>query len=368
MDTKQLLNIKRLSDKQLLADTEKLAREERRITLEVLQHLREIEVRRLFVDLGFDSMYKYCIQRLKYSEGEAQRRLSSARLLRELPEIEAQIQSGDLNITNLSAVQSFVRAEKLADQPLTREAKLELISAVGNKSTREVKTELIKQSHQPALLADQFQMSATVILPTALTKFETFMTDDDLELLQEFRNLYAHDLPDPSNQSVLMFLLKKAVQHKKQKLGLIEKPTKITKLTKQKNQAKEGVAATEKAGCEPNARLPSAADVNALGNRNAKFPDRKKIEKQRKPLTAKVKRMVWQRANACCEHVDKISKQRCSSRFALEEDHIVAVALGGSDDLVNLQLLCRAHNARRSVKTFGVWQEVAGRRHATSVR
>ena len=56
----------------------------------------------------------------------------------------------------------------------------------------------------------------------------------------------------------------------------------------------------------------------------------------------------------CCEHVDKISKQRCSSRFALEKDHIVAVALGGSNDLVNLQLLCRAHNSRRSIKTFGV--------------
>jgi trehalose-6-phosphate synthase len=95
MNQNQTVVNKKMNDQQLLASTDKLAAEERRITLEVLQHLREIEVRRLFVDLGFDSMYKYCIQRLKYSEGEAQRRLSSARLLRELPEIESQIQSGD---------------------------------------------------------------------------------------------------------------------------------------------------------------------------------------------------------------------------------------------------------------------------------
>lgn len=316
MNQDQTKAVKQMNDQQLLANTDKLVSEERRITLEVLQHLREIEIRRLFVDLGFDSMYKYCIQRLKYSEGEAQRRLSSARLLRELPEIESQIQSGNLNMTNLSAVQSFVRAEKLADKPLTREMKLELITAVENKSTRQVKTELIQQSHQPALLADKFQMSATVNLPVVLTKFETTLTNENLELLQEFRNLYAHDLQDLSNHSVLTFLLKKAVQHKNQKLGLVEKATR-----------------------EPNAPLPSAANA--------------KVEKQRKPLTAKVKRMVWKRANACCEHSDVKTKIRCSSKFALETDHVIAVALGGSNEIENLQLLCRAHNSRRSVKTFG---------------
>lgn len=351
MDTKQLRDIKRLNDQQLLANTEKLVSEERRITLEVLQHLREIEVRRLFVDLGFDSMYKYCIQHLRYSEGEAQRRLSSARLLRELPEIEAQIQSGDLNITNLSAVQSFVRAEKLADQPLTREEKLELISAVENKSTREVKTGLIKQSHQPALLADKFQMSAITNFPGAFIKFETVMSDEDLQLLQDFRNLYAHDLPDLSNQSVLIFLLKKAVQHKKKKMGLIEKPAKQPEIAvsaiqrKLTKHTKQNVVGAEKAQCKLNAELPSATDIQDT-----------KIEKQRKPLPARVKRMVWKRANACCEYMDAKSKNRCSSKFALEVDHIVAVALDGSNELDNLQLLCRAHNARRSVKTFGVWQ------------
>lgn len=344
MNQNQTAVIKKMNDQQLIASTDKLVSEERRITLEVLQHLREIEVRRLFVDLGFDSMYKYCIQRLKYSEGEAQRRLSSARLLRELPEIESQIQSGDLNLTNLSAVQSFVRAEKLADQPVSREKKLELIAAVENKPTRQVKTELIQQSHQPALLTEKFQMTASAVLPNTLTAFETSMTEEDLKLLQEFRNLYAHDLQDLSNHSVLMFLLKKAVQHKKQKLGLVEK----TNQRKRMQQTLEIEAKQIKAAYETdsNALLPSAAKVETKSF---------KIEQQRKPLTAKVKRMVWKRANACCEHLDPHSKNRCSSKFALETDHIIAVALGGSNELDNLQLLCRAHNSRRSIKTFGNW-------------
>lgn len=336
MNSTQPDAVKKMNDQQLLASTDKLVSEERRITLEVLQHLREIEVRRLFVDLGFDSMYKYCIQRLKYSEGETQRRLSSARLLRELPEIENQIQNGDLNLTNLSAVQSFIRAENLADQPLTREKKLEIISAVENKSARQVKTELIEQSHQPALLADKFQMSTTMTLPIAVTKFEASMTEKNLELLQEFRNLYAHELPDLSNQSVLLFLLKKAVQVKKKNLGLIEKMPR-----------------------KPNAPLPSAADANGgktHGDCKREAKDNStQIEKQRKPLTAKTKRMIWKRASACCEHIEASSKTRCSSRFALEIDHIIAVALDGSNELDNLRLLCQAHNSRRSIKTFGTW-------------
>lgn len=316
MDTNQLRDIKKMTDQQLLASTDKLVSEERRITLEVLQHLREVEVRRLYIDLEFESMYKYCIHRLRYSEGEAQRRLSAARLLRELPEIEKQIHSGDLNITNLSAVQSFVRAEKMADKPLSREEKLELISTVENKSTRQVKQELIQQSHQPALLAEKFQMPS-VSLPMTLTKFETLMTDENLELLQEFKNLYAHDLADLSNQAVLMFLLNKAVQHKKEKLGLSEKALRPS-----------------------NAPLPLAENV--------------KIEKQRKAIPITVQRQIWKRANACCEHIDANSKARCSSKFALETDHIISLALDGSNKVDNLRLLCRSHNSRRSIKTFGV--------------
>ena len=169
------------------------------------------------------------------------------------------------------------------------------------------------------------------------------MTDTDLELLQEFRNLYAHDLPDLSNQSVLMFLLKKAVQHKKQKLGLIEKDA---------QHKKEQPALIKKSERLSNAPLPSAADVKVVPKLGIN-PKGVQIEKQRKPLTAKIKRMVWKRANASCEHIDAKSKNRCSSKFALETDHIIAVALGGTNDLENLQLLCRAHNSRRSIKTFG---------------
>jgi hypothetical protein len=288
------------------------------VTVDVLRHIREIEVRRLFIDLGYSSMYAYCLKRLKYSEGQASRRLASARLLTELPEIEKRIEDGDLSLTNLSKIQSFVRAEKSANFGLSKDEKLELISEFENKSTRQVEDELLQRSHQPALLAEKFHRSSA-ILNQEFIKFEALIGPEQQDLLQEFKNLYAHDLQDQSSHSILTFLLQKAVQHKKKKLGLIPKPLK------------------------DNALLPSAPKVKDG-----------KVVSARKPLKISVKKIVWQRANACCEHVDSKSQKRCSSKYALEADHIISIALGGTDEVENLRLLCRSHNSRRAIKTFGI--------------
>jgi HNH endonuclease len=318
-------NIKKLSDKDLLTQTDLLAYEHRKNSVLLLRHLREVEVRRLFVDLGFTSMHKYCLKQLKFSEGETQRRLTAARLLRELPEIEQKIETGTLNVTNLSKIQSFLRAEKAAAHPFTKAQKLELISELEEKSTREVEKELVSLSHQPALLAEKFQGArASVLLGEESQKFETTLSQEHQDLLAEFRNLYAHELKDSGNGSVLVFLLQKAIQYKKKKLGLLDK-------AKPQNAAP----------------LPSAEKVNAN-----KLPVTALISRQRKYLSVHLKKHLWQRAQACCEYRDAKSQKRCDSKIALEIDHVLPLALGGSDKLQNLRLLCRAHNSRRAVRTF----------------
>src|SRR4051812_13600855 len=51
-----VMNLKYLNDDELLGNTEKLVREERRISLEILEHLREIEFRKLFLEQGYSSL------------------------------------------------------------------------------------------------------------------------------------------------------------------------------------------------------------------------------------------------------------------------------------------------------------------------
>jgi hypothetical protein len=325
-------NVKQLSDKVLLDQTHYIAEHERGVTILALRHLREVEVRRLFADLGYSSMYAFCIKHLKYSENKTMSRLSSARLMTELPEIEEQIEAGSLNITSLSKVQSFVRSEKAAQHELSKDEKLALIAECEDKSTREVAKELIKKSHQPALLAEKFQMTSVVLNDGSLnldySRFDALLDEENRELLQEFKNLYAHDLPDGSNITVLNYLLKKAVKDKEKKLGIAADSKKVT--------------------ITNNAPPPMSSKV-ARKDKNIKTP-----APQRKPLPVSVRRFVWQRANSCCEHFDQKMKIRCNSKFALQPDHIIPLALGGADEVNNLQLLCRVHNSRRAVKTFGV--------------
>ncbi len=49
-------NVQQLSDMVLIDQTDFITSHERGVTILALRHLREIEVRRLFVDMGYSSM------------------------------------------------------------------------------------------------------------------------------------------------------------------------------------------------------------------------------------------------------------------------------------------------------------------------
>ena len=165
-------SIPKLKDQELLKATADLVQRERNVLTLVLHHLREVERRKLFSDLGYSSLFEYCVRELKYSEGQAGRRIQAMRLLKELPEIEAMIRSGSLSLTNLSQAQSYFRdVQKKAhqmkaseneggqgqtkeegstdedtkqDQPLSRNFKLEILQSLENISSREGQKKLIE--------------------------------------------------------------------------------------------------------------------------------------------------------------------------------------------------------------------------------
>lgn len=92
-----------------------MAHTEREISLKVLHHLREIEKRRLFSDLKYGSLFEYAVKELGYSESSAMRRIQSARLIVEMPHLEAKIQSGHLTFTNVAMAAQLFRNENIND-------------------------------------------------------------------------------------------------------------------------------------------------------------------------------------------------------------------------------------------------------------
>jgi len=67
---------------------------------------------------------------------------------------------------------------------------------------------------------------------------------------------------------------------------------------------------------------------------------RERLER-REPITAEVRRQVWQRDEGRCAWVGP-DDHRCGSRWRVEVDHVEAAAVGGPSTLPNLRLACWA--------------------------
>ncbi len=128
------MSLRSLSDEVILSRINELVRRERAMTLRVLDHLIEIERRKLHLELGHSSMFDYCTRRLGYSESAAWRRIQCARCIDRFPELRALLESNDINLSTLAHVARV----------LTWENKDELLANIRGCSLVEVKAILAR--------------------------------------------------------------------------------------------------------------------------------------------------------------------------------------------------------------------------------
>ena len=63
---------------------------------DLISVLQEVENHRVFVELGYTSLFNYCVQALGLSESVASNFVTVARKAREVPVLQAAIQTGSL--------------------------------------------------------------------------------------------------------------------------------------------------------------------------------------------------------------------------------------------------------------------------------
>jgi hypothetical protein len=127
------MELKKLSNFELLRSMEKAVIAEKQYTLTVLRHLQEIEQRKAYAELGYSSLYDYCLYKLKYSEMEAINRINAMRLMRIDPKIEEKIESKELSLTAANKIHSYARKAK----PLKRTL-MKIINESAGKSSKQV--------------------------------------------------------------------------------------------------------------------------------------------------------------------------------------------------------------------------------------
>jgi hypothetical protein len=303
------MNLRSISDQELLSKTRDLVAQEREVLIDILHHLREIERRRLYSDLKQASLFDYCINVLKYSNAQADRRIKAMRAIRELPQIEDGLASGKLSLTNVAKAQEFFRQEAKAGVVGTKE-KLEVFKSLENKSTRDAEKILFAQSSLPAP-----EVKERIRQVSAQTVEVKFGADDEfLADMKALRGRLAHKKPNMNTFELLRAALKIALNE--------TDPSKRRKVT-----AEKAVVRTP---------LP-APEVN-LG--------RPEVKSERQYISVKAKQEIWQKSEGKCAI--------CKSHFALENDHIQPVSLGGDNSQENLRLLCRNCNQREAIRKIGL--------------
>mgnify|MGYP001047181980 CR=1 FL=1 len=74
------MNLRHLTDIQILREIKILVQDERRLSVQILHHMREIDRRRLYSDIGYQSLFDYAVKQLGYSASAAYRRIQAAQI------------------------------------------------------------------------------------------------------------------------------------------------------------------------------------------------------------------------------------------------------------------------------------------------
>jgi hypothetical protein len=292
--------MKHLSSEELLARTKNLVAEERRSTLALIEHLQEIQDRRLYAELGYASLWEFATRYLGLSEGAAQRRIQAMRLTRDVPEAKVALESGRLSLSNAAKVLSFRQAERKQGR---RHDAPRLLTELTDCSQKECEKKLFELSpeamprERERVISEQEDRELKVVVSAGLH-----------EKLQRHRGLLAHSHPDASYAELLEVMADEMLERLEKKNG-----------TRLDAQAASTAAAAVK---------PPVAGKRAY-------------------LPIALRRAVWSRGGGRCEYRAE-SGLRCSSRHFLQIDHATPLARGGSNALGNLRLLCRNHNLQQA--------------------
>ena len=102
-----------LSDRQLQQRLKELTAVEHQLEVVVIDHLRELERRRLYLSWGFSSLFDYATRELGYSEAAAWRRIKAMRLCGEVEGARERMQDGSLTLNTAALLQNaFDRQER----------------------------------------------------------------------------------------------------------------------------------------------------------------------------------------------------------------------------------------------------------------
>jgi hypothetical protein len=197
-----MMNLQKLTNEELALNLKNLISKEREILSEILEHILEIDRRKFFLKMAYSSLFDYLTKHLGYSAGSAQRRIDAARLMKEVPELSQKLESGSLNLSQVSLVQKAIRQKKVQISN-----KLEILESLENKSFFESQSIISK-----TLDIEIKEQTKITSQKDESVRLEITLTKSQWEKLQQMKSL----LPNGSGEwsEVLEYLADKVIDQK----------------------------------------------------------------------------------------------------------------------------------------------------------
>ena len=304
------MELRTLSNTDLMNRFSKLVQTERKITHLVLECISEIDLRKIYLERAYPSLFEYLVKVFGYSPSAAARRIESARLLREVPEIASKLEDGSLNLSQLSQVQQAIRStQKQEARKVPTAEKRELLKKIENTTQNQTVLILAKELNLEVITEEKERIHQNESVTLTIT-----FSKEQMALLEKARGFMSHSLEDSKWAELITTLAEKEVHRR----------TKI----KQK----------------PQIEFTPVTEVTPF---------------TRSLIPTHIRKSILQK-DQCCQFKDPLTNRICGSLRFLEVDHIQPVWAGGDNSFENLRILCSAHNKFKYARESG--------RHSESIR
>ena len=332
-----------LSDDRLLERTKELSGVEHHLEVVVIDHLREIHKRRLYLRSGFSSLFDYAVRELGYSDAAAWRRIKAMRLCAEVDGVRERLQNGTMTLNAAAQLQhAFDRQErkkeraarsaprgtgfgaaaqsqegaapprpakrKPAPEPvLDSEARRELVEQASGKSSREVMQMLAEVDPELAAPADRVRP-----LGGGRWELKAVIDDECRRGLERLKGLLSHVDPHLTMGQLMGRLVREGLDRHdparppRGRRAAPAKGAEQTSAPKTQAASARGAASAAKQEASADSAAPSAAKLSAQapaqpGDEAADRPDTSAAKLAGDATSAPKTRRLDRQAAACAQ-------------------------------------------------------------------
>ncbi len=291
------MTIQKLSNQQVELNLKDLVLKERELLHSILLHIQQIETRRIYLDRAYSSTFEYLVKELSYSGSAAMRRLEAARLLKEIPSMAEQLESGDLNLSQIGELSRALKDKaRQSGEKVSLGQKQQILQKIAGKSVPETQREISRA------LELEIQEPERTRFQKDSVSLSIQLTQAQYDKLSQCKDLAVHGLSQKNHNFDWAAVLEQLADQ-----FLAKKTLERTTPT--------AIAAAES----------------------------KRVNKS---LTPRTRQLILHR-DKHCQYVDQKSGRQCQSTFGLEVDHGQPRFAGGDHHLNNLRALCKKHNLHR---------------------